>query len=336
MPERTGVSHGTVHDEKPAEGQGVARALVTGAGGFVGAWLTAALRRQGTHVVALATDALPGHDASLEWHYGDLRDDRYVEHAVLAARPDVVVHLAAVSHVPTAAADPALAWDVNVTSTVRLLHHLGAARSATGIDPTVLIVGSAEQYGRHDAAELPLTEDAVQAPRTVYAATKAAQETAALQVERASGMRIVAARSFNHSGRGQEARFVLPALVARAVALRTAPEGTPMVLGNTTPVRDFLHVSDVVAAYISLCRLGASGEAYNVASGIGWSVAELVQRVLSRVGVSAPLTEDPALVRPVDVPALVGDSQKLQRATGWRVTQSIDDIIDDLIHAATH
>ena len=124
--------------------------------------------------------------------------------------------------------------------------------------------------------------------------------------------------------------------MARAAALRTAPPGTPLTLGNTTPVRDFLHVSDVVAAYISLCRQGAPGEAYNIASGTGWSVAALVERVLARVGVDAPLATDPALVRSVDVPVLIGDPGKLQHATGWRATQSIDDIIDDLLNAATH
>ena len=312
------------------------RALVTGAAGFVGGWLTDAMRRVGMHVTALATEPAPPDDAALHWEYGDLRDDGYVARAVDYARPDVVVHLAAISHLPTAAANPAMAWDVNVTSTARLLQQLARVRDAGIVDPMVLVVGSAEQYGRHESSEIPLVETTRQEPRTVYAATKAAQETLALQVWRERGLRVVAARSFNHSGRGQASRFLLPALVARAMALRDAPRGTPLVLGNTTPVRDFLHVSDVVAAYISLCQRGTPGEAYNVASGTGWSVAQVVERVLARVGITAPLATDPTLVRPVDVPVLVGDSRKLQHATGWRVTQSMDDIIDDLLNAATH
>lgn len=314
----------------------IRQALVTGAAGFVGAWLTDAMRREGIEVTALATDRAGHHDPALRWEYGDLRDDDYVRRVVNSGKPDVVVHLAAVSHLPTAAANPALAWDVNVTSTARLLAELDRFRESGAGDPTVLIVGSAEQYGRHDSSAAPLRESAAQEPRTVYAATKAAQETLALQVWRASGLRVIATRSFNHSGRGQEPRFLLPALVDRTIALRKAPAGTPLMLGNTSPVRDFLHVSDVVAAYISLCRLGTPGEVYNVASGQGWSVADLVARVLARVGVNAPLATDPALVRPVDVPVLVGDSSKLQRATGWRVTRSLDDIIDDILNAATH
>jgi GDP-4-dehydro-6-deoxy-D-mannose reductase len=101
-------------------------------------------------------------------------------------------------------------------------------------------------------------------------------------------------------------------------------------------VRDFLHVGDVVAAYISLARDGVPGEAYNVASGAGWAVEEVVARVLARAGVRAIPTEDPALVRPVDIPWLVGAPDKLCAATGWRPRRSLDDIIDDLLHAEAH
>lgn len=322
------------------------RILVTGAAGFVGQWLLPALATAypDAALFALATEApsadrpqgVPAPVPGTTWVIGDLRDDAYVRDAVERAHPDVVVHLAAISHLPTAAADPALAWDVNVTASARLLHHLEAQRGeGAGAAPRVLIVGSAEQYGRHESHEGALAESAVQAPRTVYAATKAAQEVLALQQWRATGLPVIVARSFNHSGAGQPPRFLLPALVARAHALRTAPAGTPMPVGNRTPVRDFLHVSDVVAAYISLCQQGAPGEAYNVASGTGWSVQQVLDRILARTHCRAVPTEDPALVRPVDVPRLVGDSRKLQHATGWRVTRSLDDIIDDLLHAAT-
>jgi GDP-4-dehydro-6-deoxy-D-mannose reductase len=320
------------------------RALVTGAAGFVGRYLVSALADRGHEVTGLATElpaaippvrGTPAFPAGMRWETGDLRDAAHVHTAVRASRPDVVVHLAAISHLPTAAADPALAWDVNVTSTARLLHELQRARERDDIDPVVLIVGSAEQYGRHDDQPL-LGEEVSQLPRTVYAATKAAQELLALQMWRASGLRVIVARSFNHSGAGQEPRFVLPALVARAVRLRAEASGAPLVMGNMTPIRDFLHVGDVVNAYISLCERGTPGEAYNVASGTGRSVREVATHILERAGVTADLVEDPAMVRPVDVPSLVGNSRKLQRATGWRATKSFDDIIDDLLHAATH
>ena len=148
-------------------------------------------------------------------------------------------------------------------------------------------------------------------------------------------MRVICVRSFNHTGRGQSERFLVPALVRRALALR-AGGGGALRLGNMTPIRDLAHVSDVVAGYILLAEHGVAGEVYNVCRGIGYSVREIAQAVLARVGVTAALEEDPALVRPVDVPVLVGDPSRLRARTGWAPARSLDDCIDDLIHAATH
>lgn len=325
----------------------VGRALVTGAAGFVGRHLVEALVHEGWQVTATALtepstpSSLPPEladaAAAATWVYGDLRDAAHVAQCVLTAAPDLVVHLAAISHLPTAAANPAMAWDVNVTASVRLLDALAQAHTAGVLAPRVLVIGSAEQYGRHEATPTGrLSEEAAQLPRTVYAATKAAQEVAALQAWRASGLSVIAARPFNHSGPGQEPRFLLPALVGRALALRSEPAETPLILGNSTPIRDFLHVRDVVAAYIALGRIGTPGMAYNVASGVGRSVREVAERILARVGRGPSLREDPALVRPVDVPSLIGDPTRIEAATGWRPSRSFDDLLDDLLHAATH
>jgi len=106
-------------------------------------------------------------------------------------------------------------------------------------------------------------------------------------------------------------------------------------MGNTTTVRDFLHVGDVVAAYIALAERGAPGEAYNVSSGTGVAVDSVARRVLALMDVDAKLEVDPALVRPVEVPMLVGDARKLRAATGWAPRLSLDTIIEDVIRAAS-
>ena len=198
----------------------------------------------------------------------------------------------------------------------------------------MLVVGSAEQYGRHELNEMPLHEDVAQRPLTLYAASKVAQEVAALQSWRADGVRVVCTRSFNHSGVGHAEHFLLPGLVRRALALPSA--GGTLTIGNGDTVRDFLHVADVAEAYLGLAMRGLPGEAYNVCSGEGTSVRALAASVLHRVGVSADISSDPVLARPVDVPVLVGSNQKLVRATGWTPARTRDNIIDDLIHAASH
>ena len=316
------------------------RALVTGGNGFVAQWAIRAMVERGWTVTAAShgepstAGVLSAEQASaVDWRPMDVTRQDEVAAAVDRARADVVLHLAGVSHVPDAARNPGYAYEVNTVGTVRLLAELRRHRAAGTGDPRVLVIGSAEQYGRHEINDMPLHESVVQQPLTLYAASKMAQEVAALQAFRSDGLRIVCTRSFNHSGRGHAPHFLLPALVARAMAL---PErGGVLAIGNGDTVRDFLHVTDVVTAYLALLEQGAVGEAYNVCSGEGVSVRGLAQRVLQRAGRTAEITTDPSLSRPVDVPVQVGNNSKLRRATGWTPSRTRDDIIDDLIHAAT-
>jgi GDP-4-dehydro-6-deoxy-D-mannose reductase len=320
------------------------RALVTGASGFVGGWLVRALVAEGWSVHATSTtlpvpsDALPAD--AVRWTAGDVRDGAHLARLLDAARPDAIVHLAAISHIPEAARDPGLTAEVNVVAAARLLALVRERRDAGTMDPVVLVVGSGEQYGRQDAAALPLTEDAEQRPRTVYAATKTAQEAIALEAWRGEGVRVIATRSFNHSGPGQHPRFLLPGLVGRAHALAERSRGgeraLALAMGNQAPVRDFLHVSDVVAAYIALVAQGRPGEVYNVCSGQAVSVGALARRVLARIGLECPVVSDPALVRPADVPALVGSAAKLVAHTGWAPRHTLDDLLDELIRDPQH
>lgn len=316
------------------------RALVTGGNGFVAQWAIRAMLERDWSVTAAGVGDLPASPVLSEderrranWRTMDVTRQDEVAGVVDEAQADVVLHLAAVSHVPDALRNPGRAYEVNAVGTVRLLAELRRHRTAGTGDPAVLVVGSAEQYGRHEINEMPLHEDAEQRPLTLYAASKVAQEVAALQAFRSDGIRVVCTRSFNHSGVGHDARFLLPSLVGRALRLRE--KGGALAIGNGDTVRDFLHVRDVVNAYLALLERGAAGEAYNVCSGEGSSVRELAKAVLRRVGVTADVTTDPAFSRPVDVPVLVGSNAKLRRATDWAPAWSRDDIIDDLIHAAT-
>jgi GDP-4-dehydro-6-deoxy-D-mannose reductase len=320
----------------------MSRVLVTGGGGFVGQWVARTFLARGDDVV-LAGLGDPGDGpriltaderASISWVATDVRSTSDVEAMVEAAHATTIVHLAGVAFPPDADRDPTSAYDVNTLGAVRLLAAL-ARRRAEGKEPTVLIVGTAFQYGRHDEAEQPLTEAAEQRPTSVYGASKAAQEIAALQIARDRGLRVVCTRSFNHSGPGQTGAYLLPSLVQRVAAMRA---GDALRLGNDA-LRDYLHVADVADAYVALCERGRSGEVYNVASGVGVSVRQLAHDVLLRAGVRADISTDPSLVRATDIPVLVGSPAKLTRDTGWTPRRTHADIIEDLLrfaNAASH
>lgn len=317
------------------------RALVTGGNGFVAQWAIRAMLERGWQVAVASHGPPPAapvltaeERSAATWTTADITSQADLSAALEVAKADVVLHLAAISHVPEAASDPGRAYDVNAVGAVRLLAEVARRRAAGAGDPVVLVVGSAEQYGRHEPGAMPLREDAEQRPLTLYAASKVAQEVAALQAWRGAGVRVVCTRSFSHSGVGHAPHFLLPSLVARA--RRLPPAGGVLSIGNGETVRDFLHVRDVVDAYLALVAQGLPGEAYNVSSGEGISVRALAQRVLQRLGRAAEISTTAALARPVDVPAQVGDNGKLRRATGWAPRLTRDDIIDDLIHAATH
>jgi len=322
------------------------RVLVTGGGGFVGQRLTKALLAAGDEVTISGLSAGPNRPVVLDenerqavrWTAADMRDSGAVDRAIEETRPDAIVHLAGISFPPAAERSPEAAYDVNLLGAVRLLAAVAARRKVGAIDPVVLVVGSGAQYGRHPESAMPLVESAVQLPMSVYAASKAAQEVAALQTQRDSGVKVVCVRSFNHSGGGQTADYVIPSLVARAQRVRAGDEPT-LKLGNDV-VRDYLHVDDVVQAYLRLLERGTPGEAYNVASGRGVSVRQLASDVLLRVGATADISTDVALQRATDIPTLVGSPAKLTKDTGWTPQRTHLDIIDDVIrfasaHAAT-
>ena len=286
------------------------RVLVTGARGFVGRHLTAALRERG-HLVVEA-DRIP-HDDALPI---DVTDALAVQAAFDLAQPDAVAHLAAQASVPASLEDPRATLEVNVLGT---LHVLDAARAAAGAGarPRVLIVSSADVYGAQPAELYPLRETTAPWPRNPYAASKVAAEALALAYAGSFGVDAVVTRAFNHIGPGQDEGFAVAAFAAQIA--RAAAGGEPRVsVGNLDASRDVLDVRDVCAAYVALLEgAGTAGEIYNVCSGNATTMRELLRRLIEVAHVPVEVHEDPARMRPADVPVSVGSSAKLRSATGW-------------------
>jgi len=314
----------------------VSTVLVTGADGFVGRWLVRALLASGHDVIGAVQPGPPQDDgltdaerAAVRWLPLELGDVRAVRN-VAEHRCDAVVHLAAVASGGDALRDPGHAWAVNAAGTARLLGEYGRQRLAGDADPLVLLTSTAEVYGRGDAG--PRAEGDPVNPCSPYAASKLGAELAARETRVRTGLRVLVARAFPHTGPGQDERFVVPAFARRLRGARLA--GAKVVkVGNLEPVRDLLDVRDVVAAYLALLAKGTPGEVYNVASETGHSLEALLARLAAIVGVEAIAEPDPALVRPADIPHLVGDASKLRAATGWAPTIPLERTLRDVVDA---
>jgi GDP-4-dehydro-6-deoxy-D-mannose reductase len=293
--------------------------LITGGSGFVGRYLAAHCAEQGDDVVTLDRSG----DEPI-----DITDREETQAALAKHEPEVVYHLAALSHVGDSWSDPSAVYRVNIEGTA---HVLDGAR-ATGVR-RVVVVGSAEEYGRVDAADLPLREDAPLRPTTPYGVSKIAASYLALQAQLAYGLDVIRVRAFSHTGPGQSDRFLVPAL-ARRIAAAERERRDEIRAGSLDPVRDLSDVRDVVRAYRLLAEHGTAGAVYNVCSGSGVSVREIADHLLAAARRPLRITVDPELVRPVEVPRLVGDASRLRADTGWRPAYGLDETLAAVLEDA--
>ena len=289
------------------------RALITGAAGFVGQHLTRYLESMGDDVIGI--DRTTGVD---------LLDADAVRAAIVAAAPDAVYHLGGWSDVGASWQAPLATLKVNSEGTLNVLQ---ACRDSVG---RVLVVSSADIYGKVTLAELPLTEDSPVRPVSPYAASKVAADMIALQAWLGYGLEVMRVRAFNHLGPGQANQFVAPALAER-IAMCERDGHEEVTVGNLTPRRDFTDVRDVVRAYRMIIADGEPGEAYNVCSGHDIAIAELGERLVALARRPVRLQGDPTLQRPVDVPVLCGDHTKVTKATGWEPDIPLDTTLGDIM-----
>lgn len=288
------------------------RALVTGASGFVGRYLVERLRTAGYDVVAAGGP----HETEPAFLPIDLADAESIRAAFDVARPGVVFHLAAQAFVPRSIEAPDETYEINVMGTAGVLAVLRAWSRENDSKVRLVFISSAEVYGAQPPSAMPLRETTAPNPVNPYAASKAAAEAIVLGEARSFGVDAVIARAFNHIGPGQNDRFVVPAFANQLAAI--AGGGEPVMhVGNLDARRDFLDVRDVVDAYVAIAERGESGEAYNVASGSAVSVREILGELIRIAHVPVEVRDDPARMRPSDVPIVYGSSEKLRERTGW-------------------
>jgi GDP-4-dehydro-6-deoxy-D-mannose reductase len=306
-----------------------ARILMTGASGFVGRLLAPALRAT-YPAAAFAAMVLRPSDTCPGWttFCVDLTDADAVNEAVRSWRPSLVIHLAAQSSVGEAKGLAESTWRINGIGAFNLASAIGR----TVPDATVFNVSTGEVYGA-SFLNGPASEATPLAPRNPYARSKAAAETIFEDVLPPES-HLVTVRPLNHTGAGQDERFVLPSFAAQIARIEAGLVPPKLYVGNLSVERDFLDVRDVIDAYL-LILAGAETlprrAVLNVASGQPRRIGELLDVMVAAGTRRFELEIDLARVRPADIPRAVGDATALRRHFGWIPKRSVDELVMGLL-----
>ena len=313
------------------------RFFITGIGGFAGAHLADHLLAAGHDVDGLVSRA-SGHPRlqALSGRYprfdparlacADITDGSALAWALAQFAPQGVFHLAGITFVPRAGADVARTMAVNALGTLRLLEAVQESAPAA----RVLVVSSAEAYGAVPPDALPVTEEVPLRPISVYGLSKAAADMAAFQQWWQTGLAVIRVRAFNHTGPGQGPEFACSDFarqLARIERDQTPPE---LHVGSLAAVRDFSDVRDIVRGYALLLERGVPGEAYNLCSGTGTSLAVIVEHLRAMCRVRVGVVEDRGRLRGREVPTLVGTAARAE-ALGWSPAIPIQQTLGDLL-----
>lgn len=304
----------------------MSRCLITGCAGFIGSALAARLVRDGHSVVGLVRRR-PGAQplGAVEFVDADIRDPAAVAAAVRGPAPRWVFHLAAQDNIPDSWTDPDGTIRTNVGGTLNLFQALRAQEWPA--PPVVVVVGSSAEYGQTAPEELPIRENRELRPSSPYGVSKVAEDLLARVLGARFGLPVVRVRPFYITGPGKDDAC---ASFARQLLAVERGGGGAVVAGNLDAVRDVVDVRDTADALVAAAENGAPGEVYNICSGTGRTMRQILEILINVSGVSAAVAVDPARVRPNDDGHLVGDNSRL-RALGWRAKFSVAQTLKDVL-----
>lgn len=308
------------------------KVLITGITGFAGSHMAELLLNEGYDIFGLArwrsqTDNIQGVNGRIKLIEGDLLDSHSLQEAMVAARPDLIFHLAAQSFVPASWTSPAVTLEINVTGSCNLFEAVRAAQ----IDPAVQIACSSEEYGLVKEDELPIKETNPLRPLSPYAVSKVAMDYLGYQYFKSYGMRIVRTRGFNHTGPRRGEVFAESNFAKQIAEIEVGKRKPVIEVGNLEAKRDYSDVRDMVRGYLLAALKGEPGEVYNISSGKTRKIGDVLETLLSFSKVKVKIKKTPARIRPSDVPVLLGDNSKFVKKTGWQPKIKFEKTLRDLL-----
>ncbi len=305
------------------------KALVIGGGGFAGGYLIKALEKKAGIEVSATKLLYENVSCKKETAIYDLdvTDYNAVISLIEKIKPDFIYHLAAQSSVAMSWKAPQKTVEINLIGTLNILQAL----KQTDFKGRLLFIGSGEEYGSFTPDRLPLTEACPLCPKNIYAFTKAEGEGLCMLYNEVYGLDIVAVRAFNHIGANQSEQFVASDFAKQIAEIEKGYKEPVISVGNLSAVRDFTDVRDVVKAYIMIMEKGYKGEVYNVGGTTVCSIGQLLEELISQSKVSVKVVTDENKFRPVDIPAIYSDIEKLKKDTGYEPEYNFKQTLSDVL-----
>jgi GDP-4-dehydro-6-deoxy-D-mannose reductase len=312
--------------------------LITGISGFVGGHYTQFLydlKKDCTiHGVSRskpAWDFIPQRDRildSIDFHQCDLLDTIAVNRILKETQPDYILHLAALSSVAESWKNPLTSFLNNTNAFLNIVESV----RTQALPSKILSVGSSEEYGIVQKSDLPLFENHIVSPQNPYAVARVSQEYLAQIYAKGYDLNICCTRSFNHIGPGQKDTFVVSSIAKQFADIAVNKKSPIVNIGAGSIVRDFTDIVDVILAYESIFRNGIIGETYNICSGKGNRISDIVNLFSELTDIPITIEQNLNLIRPIDNPILIGSYHKLHEHTGWKpsipIKESLKKIFD--------
>ncbi len=313
------------------------RILVTGVSGFVGGHFLDYLEARKRNAIVLGIDQSKPmvrresyESVKFIFQRTNLLDQKSVDRLISDFMPDLVLHLASFSSVGLSWKQPLMSFCNNTNIFLNLVESLRKRCPSA----RVLSVGSSEEYGQSSRHRKFKERDGLN-PASPYGVARVSQEMLGEMYAKSYKMKIVLTRSFNHLGVFQKPVFVVPSLVQQFIeAKKRGRKIFNLTVGNVDIVRDFTNVKDVVRAYDLLLRVGRAGDVYNVCSGKGVSLRDIILMLEKIVGIKTRLIINRSLKRPSDPSWIVGNYDKMHCELGWTPKISIEDTLKEMVASA--
>ena len=304
------------------------KALITGSNGFVGGYLASALLEKKWSVVGLAEKHTKATNHKVI--RCNILDKVSLSSTLSKTRPDVVFHLAAQSSVPKAVKNPTATFRVNIDGTINLYDAiLDTFRKQNR--PRIIYISSGDAYGFVQPRENPINELQPFRPQNPYALSKAIADTFSQLYAKSKSLDVVVLRPFNHIGSGQSPQFVTPAFAKQIAEIEGEKQPAIIKVGDLNVTRDFLDVRDVVRAYILAVEKCKAGDVYNIASGKGIKIKDILTKLLSLTDVKIKVKVDKGILRRGETSIRIGNSGKFRRLTSWRPEITINKSLQDIL-----